>query len=161
MQRIWILMTVLLTLVLFPAVSQAKDYCISFTAVPGIMLVGSGFSVPKKGTCKSWLGFDAGSLVTVNVPSSGVGCTSSDGSHLSLTLTLSNPEEGGIFGVDSITMTLPAQTGTDFETSVSAGDVAGPASNPVAGAECKNVGIPPSIENQADAPRTGLPALVR
>ena len=73
-------------LVVLPGASRAKDYCVTIPTVPGVIAVGRGFSVPAKGTCKQWLGFTGGSLATQNNPTAGVGCTSSDQSHLSLTV---------------------------------------------------------------------------
>ena len=129
-------------LVLLPGVSLAKDYCVTVPSVPGVIAVGRGFSVPAKGTCKQWLGFSGGSLATQNNPTAGAGCTSSDQSHLSLTNTGSIPEGGGGVFIDSVTLTLPAQTGTLTETQLSSGSVVvvGPFS--VVGAPCTKVAIP-------------------
>jgi hypothetical protein len=94
-----------------PSAAQAKDYCVKLPSAPTYILVGRGFSIPPKGQCKPWTGF--GLQLGENSPSVGTGCTSSDGTHLSLTISTSFPENVGQFVTDAITLTLPMQTGTD------------------------------------------------
>jgi hypothetical protein len=115
-------------LVVAPSVSRAGDYCLTFPNEPSFTLVGRGFTIPPKGKCKAWIGFS--SQDNSNNPSTGTGCTSSDGSNLSIGITTM---EGDIVLFDSASMALPAQTGTDDETAVDGGSVSGP----VNGAQCK------------------------
>jgi hypothetical protein len=96
-------------LFLAPAVARARDYCVSFPTVPSYVLVGRGFTIPKKGQCKLWIGFSPQS--DVNQPSTGTGCTSSDGSHLNLSITTGFPEGAPFVEFDSIS-SLPEQSGT-------------------------------------------------
>jgi hypothetical protein len=125
----------LAALFVLPAVCFAKDYCVTSG---GSTFVGKGFAIPTKGNCKSWIGFTfefAG-----NSPSSGTGCTSSDGSTFNLTITTSEPENGGGAYIDSMTLALPDQTGTDHETAL-------PDSNTInsftaTGAPCKGATVP-------------------
>ena len=99
-----------------PAAGFAKDYCLTNGS---IQLIGIGFTVPKKNSCKSWVGFAFTSRG--NSPSTGTGCTAKDGSTLNLTITTSEPERAGDVYIDSVTLALPAQTGTSYETRVSTG----------------------------------------
>jgi hypothetical protein len=108
------LATIVAMLVLAPKVSQAKDYCVTLTATPTYILVGQGFSIPAKGQCKPWTGF--GLQLQENSPSVGTGCTSSDGTHLSLSIMTSFPENVGQFVSDSISLTLATQSGVDAQT---------------------------------------------
>jgi hypothetical protein len=77
-----------------------KDYCIYFTAatVPYTQ-VGELFFIPSKGVCVPWIGFTPQN--DLNSPSTGVGCTSSDGSQFTLTLTTL---EAGTYIFDSVTL---------------------------------------------------------
>jgi hypothetical protein len=94
--------------------SARADYCLTFAAFPGEFFDGQGFALPAKGKCKAFIGF-AVATGGGNNPTIGTGCVSADGSHLSFTLTTTLPESGGISFIDSATLTLPAQTGTDVE----------------------------------------------
>ncbi len=105
--------------------------------------VGRGFAIPGKGKCRAWVGFTGGDAATQDVSTSGTGCTSSDGTQLSLTYTGSNPTNGGNIFIDSVTLSLPAQTGTVHETTI-AGGVLGSYSDTVTGAKCKKVPVPPA-----------------
>ena len=116
-----------------PAACLAKDYCLNLS---GTQLIGIGFTVPKKNSCKPWVGF--GFVFSGNSPSSGTGCTSQDGSTLSLTITTSEPEFGGATFFDSAVLSLPAQTGTDVENFVPDGVAT---EQPATGGPCK-VSIP-------------------
>lgn len=125
-------------LFVLPPSCFAKDYCME---IGGSDFVGRGFTIPAKNTCKSWVGFTFES--EGNSPSSGTGCTSSDGSTFNLTITTSEPENGGHVYIDSITLALPAQTGTDNETSL-------PESNKITsfsatGAPCSKVAVPATV----------------
>ena len=101
-------------LVLAAGAARAKDYCVTLPSAPTYILVGQGFSIPPKGQCKPWTGFCL--QLEENSPSVGTGCTSSDGTHLSLTISTSFPEDVGQFVDDAISLTLPTQTGTDVQT---------------------------------------------
>ena len=117
----------------WPAAGLAKDYCLNLS---GTQLIGIGFTVPEKNSCKPWVGF--GFTFSGNSPSSGTGCTSKDGSTLSLTITTSEPESGGPTFFDSTVLSLPAQTGTDHENFVPDGVTS---EIPATGGPCK-VSIP-------------------
>ncbi len=111
-------------LFLAPSFSHASDYCISFPSAPSFVVVGKGFTIPGKGQCKAWLGFSPED--GENSPSSGVGCTSSDGSHLSLTFTTAFPQEsigGDAHEEDQMSLALPSQTGTDFSSFFQGGSI--------------------------------------
>ena len=99
------------------------DYCLTSVANPTYVLVGRGFIIPGKGKCKPWVGFTA--QAGFNSPTSGTACRATDGSHLGLTLTTSFPEaqgaSAGFVEIDSITLALPAQTGTSNSTHFSSG----------------------------------------
>jgi hypothetical protein len=84
-----------------------------------------------------------------NSPTAGTGCTSSDGSHLALTLTTSFPEDAGLIVIDSITLSLPAQSGVSHFT-VSNGGSAAADSYSVTGRVCATkIPIPEAIPGNA------------
>jgi hypothetical protein len=121
-------------------VAQA-DYCLNIES--GVfIIIGRGFKIPAKGACKSWVGFSAQN--SHNEPSSGTGCTASDGSTLNFTIVTSFPESGGGFEQDSITLALPSQTGTDTFTFVDASGTSG-LSVSVAGSKCKGTAVPSAV----------------
>lgn len=137
-------------LFLTPGVVLAKNYCISGFPNPAFIAVGIGFKVPSKGKCKTWSGFvPEGS----NITTAGVGCTSSDATNLSLTLT-STSEVGEWVETDAISLSLPAQTGEYVGQTLEANAVAsfGPASGIVGGA-CSTHTIPAVTEGGAASPR--------
>jgi hypothetical protein len=141
------------SLALAPNVSWA-DYCLAFPTVPTFTMVGRGFVIPAKGQCKLWIGFTPSG--SSNSPSAGTACTSSDGSNLSLTIT--TMQSGQVF-FDSISMALPAQTGTDDETLLGTGS----ASATVDGAKCtpKSNPIPAAfsgteVSGQQESPDLGI-----
>jgi hypothetical protein len=116
------------------------DYCITDQGNTSYVLDGRGFVMPRKGQCKVWTGFTA--QLGLNSPTAGTACKSSDGSHLNLTLTTSFPEfPGGFLEIDSITLDLPAQSGTSNFNSFSGGSQ-NAGSFPVMGAVCSP---PPAI----------------
>ena len=106
---------------MLPGLSAANDMCLTINSSTYV-LVGKGFIVPPKGKCRPWTGLTAQS--NTNSPSSGTGCTSSDGSHLNLTITTSFPDFG-LFFLDSVTLSLPSRTGTDVNISLGGGDSSG------------------------------------
>jgi hypothetical protein len=115
------------------------DYCLTDQTTPTHILVGRGFVVPAKGACKPFNGFTP--ALGQNSPTIGTGCKSSDGSRLNFTLTTSQPENNGFVEIDSISLVLPAQTGTSFATFISNG-IPGPGSFLVVGGTCKPIAIP-------------------
>src|ERR1700678_1918225 len=96
-------------LLLAPSIAQAKNFCISGFPNPTWLLVGNGFVVPGKGACKAWLGFNPSN--GDNAPTNGIGCTSSDGTNLSLNVTTSD-SVNGLVEIDSISLALPSKMGT-------------------------------------------------
>jgi hypothetical protein len=102
-----VLVGVLTMVAMSPAVAMAKNYCITGFPNSSFVLVGEGFTVPSKGSCKAWLGFNP--ILGRDNPVSGVGCTSSDGTNLSLNLTTAEP---GLVEVSYISITLASHTGT-------------------------------------------------
>lgn len=141
-------------LALLTLASAARaDYCITDTDNTTYELVGQGFLMPAKGRCKAWTGFTPQS--GENSPTAGTACKSSDGSHLNLTLTTSFPEGGGGVEIDSISLALPAQTGTGF------GSVPGsstPDTFSVSGAVCKPSPIKvPAVSVAPDTAPAGQP----
>jgi len=123
------------------------DYCLTDLTTPTHILVGRAFVVPAKGACKPFNGFTP--ALGQNSPTIGTGCKSSDGSHLNFTLTTSQPENNGFVEIDSISLTLPAQSGTSFATYISGG-IPGAGSFMVMGATCKPPPI--AIPTVSDAP---------
>ena len=116
------------------------DYCITDQGNTSYVLDGRKFVMPFKGQCKVWTGFTA--QLGFNSPTAGTACKSSDGSRLNLTLTTSFPEfPGGFLEIDSITLDLPAQSGTSNFNSFSGGSQ-NAGSFPVMGAVCSP---PPAI----------------
>src|SRR5260370_20124060 len=134
--------------------NKEKDYCISFPGHAIFELVGKGFSIPDPGTCQPWTGFFLHNDNSAS-PSAGTGCTATDGSDLALTITSSGAT--GSVTIEAITLSLPAQTGSDVEKSIG---VFGEGTDPnlvlpAAGAPCSNVAIP-----AASPPPVGPQALV-
>ena len=121
-------------LFVLPGIGFAKDYCVN---AGGSIFLGQKFTIPPKGSCKSWVGFTF--VFAGNSPSSGAGCTSSDGKTFNLTITTAEGSAGGAVFIDSMTLSLPAQTGTDNETVVSSGNIN---SFSATGAPCKRGPIP-------------------
>lgn len=134
-------------LLLAAGISQAADYCV--TLPDSLVFVGRGFAVPAKGTCKAWIGFTA--LGGQNSPSSGTGCTSSDGKHLNLMFTTGFAEDGAHFEEDQIVISLPAGTASDFFTEFL--DAVADSGGPIAGtaAKCSKVAIPAVANPQASS----------
>jgi hypothetical protein len=127
-------------LLLVPSVAQAKNFCISGFPNPNWLLVGKGFVVPGKGVCKAWLGFNPAN--TNNSPTNGIGCTSSDGTNLSLNVTTSDSEDGFV-EIDSISLALPAKTGSVVGQDIGGNSVVSfSASSGITGAVCTTNTIP-------------------
>jgi hypothetical protein len=146
-----------------PAIGLAKtkNYCINFNAAPGqVLLVGQGFSLPSKGKCKAWQGSVSGSAATFNFPIGGNGCTSSDGTNFSLTVTGANQQNGGFALIGSVSLDLPAQTGTFQEQDLEGNSEITQSPTDVTGRACSPATIPavttsPASTQQA-SPKIGI-----
>jgi hypothetical protein len=133
------------------------DYCVTFPSVPDYILVGRGFIIPPKGKCKTWTGFALQS--GINSPTSGPGCTSSDGTNVTLGLTtmlqVTTATTSVIF--DAVSLSLPSQSGTDNENAVNG--IGSQVSVAATGAHCA-VGSHPipavASEQTSDPARIGL-----
>jgi hypothetical protein len=121
-------------LVFAPGVAGAKNYCIGGFANSTYILVGIGFTLPAKGTCKTWTGLTTQN--DFNSPSAGTGCTSSDGTELSLTITTSVPQNAGHIEIDSITLSLPKQIGDTNSTNIKGGVVTSFFGSGITGGPC-------------------------
>ena len=123
------------------------------TGFPGSQFVGRGFTIPGKGQCKPFTGFFT---AVKNAPAAGTGCTSTDGSNFSLTILSSWPGSGGVVFMDSISMSLPAQSGEvsgeDNETQNISTPPANILSIPVTGKACTKVVVPASDPATASPP---------
>jgi len=97
----------LLTLgLLAPLYGSAANYCIAVSGGfghGGTSFIGKGFAVPAAGNCQPWSGF-LKTGATVIATSTGVGCLSSDGKVLQLTVFSTDPPYfgSGSFGTDQI-----------------------------------------------------------
>jgi hypothetical protein len=134
-------------LVFAPGVAGAKNYCISGFPNGTFVLVGVGFTVPSKGTCKTWTGLTTQN--DLNSPSAGTGCTSSNGTELSLTITTSVPQNAGHIEIDSITLSLPKQTGGTNSTNIKTGVVTSFSGSGITGGACtSSLTIPASAATE-------------
>lgn len=95
-------------LIFAPGAAMAKNFCISGFPNPAWVLVGQGFVIPPKGKCKPWTGFNT---EVGNAPSAGVGCTSSDGANLALTVTTTSGPIG-FAEIDAVSLALPSRKGS-------------------------------------------------
>ena len=91
------------------------DYCLVDQLNSSYVLVGRGFTPPLKGACKAFVGFLSGSA---NAPVGGSACTNSTGTTLNFSLTSSHPEIGNSVYYDTITLSLPSQSGGDEYTDI-------------------------------------------
>jgi hypothetical protein len=132
---------ILLALALAPSVASAKNFCVTGFSNSGFVLVGKAFTVPPKGACKAWLGFNP--ILGKNNPVTGIGCTSSDGSNLSLNLTTA---ESGLVEINNISLSLPSLTGTFGGQILSGGGVNSVSGSGLTGGTCTNNTIPASEE---------------
>lgn len=138
-------------LFLVPSLALAKNFCVSGFPNSSYILVGIGFKVPAKGACKAFNGFNA--ETGGGVASSGIGCTSSDGTTLTLSVT-SGSEEFGFAEIDTVSLSLPSLTGTVIGQAIfnSAVSTFGPSTG-INGAACTTkvipalVGGPPSARS--------------
>jgi hypothetical protein len=138
----------LIALVSLASAAQAKDYCLFDQTVSSYVLVGRGFTIPAKGACKSWIGFTAQN--GFNSPTAGTGCTSSDGTHLDLTLTTSFPQSGGDVEFDSIELSLPGQSGASNFNFLSGGIASSGSPFPMVGQVCNKISVPAVSANAAE-----------
>ena len=135
-------------LILTPGVVLAKNYCIGGFPNSAYILVGIGFTVPAKGKCKQWTGFNAdGPLATA-----GVGCTSSDGSNLSLTLTTGS---SGFVEIDVVGLSLPSQTGGVASQVLESNAVTSYSASGISGGACSTKTIPAVTQGGAGSARPG------
>jgi len=79
-----------------PVSSFAAHYCIEVNGgfgAPnyGTTFIGTGFSVPSEGSCAPWSGFTK-TASTVVLTTSGVGCLSSDGKVLTVSVSSADPD---------------------------------------------------------------------
>lgn len=119
---------------------QPTLYCVSGFPNSAWVLIGLGFKVPPSGKCNAWIGFNPAD--GDNMPTNGVGCTSSDGSNLTLAIT--NTDEPGAFQEnDAVSLALPAQTGEYVGHFISGSSVTsfGPTTG-ISGAPCSPTAIP-------------------
>ena len=137
-----------------PGVAAARDYCISGFANSTYVLVGVGFTVPAKGACKTWIGFTAQN--GDNSPSAGTGCTSSNGTELSLTITTSVPQNSGHIEIDSITLALPSQSGETNSTNIKAGVVTSFSGSGITGGFCSGKVTIPATTATEETPEDSV-----
>jgi hypothetical protein len=141
-------LVLLLGFAIAPTASWAADYCVTFPTVPDYILVGRGFMIPLKGKCKTWSGFALQS--GINSPTSGTGCTSSDGTNLTLGLTTM---QGTAVIFDAVSLTLPSQSGSDNENAVNGVPVSAAAT----GAHCTVASHPiPAVTSEQTSATTGI-----
>ena len=117
------LMLVFGAVLMLSVVAEAKDFCVQAdeTASSHTLFVGKNFSVPGKGKCKPWLGFVSGfwhnsagttAPLGLNMQTTGVGCTASDSSHLTISiLEVTGSNVASFQPEDIVVLPLPALTG--------------------------------------------------
>lgn len=136
---------VLAVVALSPSVVWAKNFCVAGFPNGNFVLVGEGFTAPGKGSCKAWLGFNP--ILGRNNPVSGVGCTSSDGSNLSLNLTIA---ESSLVEIMNISITLSSHTGTFGGQIMTNNGVTSVSGSGLTGAACNTKTIPAAEDTEAD-----------
>jgi hypothetical protein len=147
--RRWLSITIAL-MTFAPGAALAKNYCISGFPNTSYVLVGKAFTVPPKGACKAFLGFNP--VISTNFPVTGVACTSSDGKNVSFTLT-SSDEVTGLVEIDSISLALPSATGSVVGQDLQANAVTSYTASGITGAACTTNTIPEAAaETSASAP---------
>ena len=122
--------------------------------------MGQSFSVPGKGKCKPWTGFNPANKV--NAPSVGVGCTSTDGTNLSLNVTTTF-EAGQFTEIDIISLALPAQTGSAFVQDLNPGSINSfVVASGIVRAPCTTSTIPAAVTgSEAEPARNGANDVVK
>ncbi len=151
MSRLRVVMAGVATILfLAPGLASAKNFCIGGFPNPSYILLGQGFTVPKKGKCKVWIGFVEEPLIA----STGTGCTSTDGTELTLSITSSTST--GFSEVDGIALSLPSLTGSDdaqiSESSVLSSSVL----TGISGAVCGNAEVPSVTTSSPPEPSTAV-----
>ncbi|HUO04709.1 MAG TPA: hypothetical protein VMU16_05880 [Candidatus Binataceae bacterium] len=146
-------------LFLAPGAAMAKNYCITGFPNADWDLVGIGFKVPAKGACKAWNGFNPAN--NDNSPTTGVGCTSSDGTNLSLLITTSN-EPDAFIESDQITLSLPSASGEYVgQLIISNVVVSFDPTSGIHGQVCTTKTIPAAIQKDSAPARSSNNRLVR
>jgi hypothetical protein len=80
-------------LLITPLYASASSYCIAVNGgfgTGGTTFIGEGFELPSAGKCSPWVGFTK-TASTVVLTTSGVGCTTSDGEVLTVSVTSAGP----------------------------------------------------------------------
>jgi hypothetical protein len=91
-----------------PLFSSAANYCIAVGGGfggGGTSFIGRDFTVPAAGNCVPWSGFTK-TATTVILFTSGVGCTSSNGKVLTVSVFSADPSYAGAGGFDADYITL-------------------------------------------------------
>ncbi len=111
-----------------PVFASSPNYCIKVNGgfgAPnfGTTFVGRGFAMPAEGSCAPWSGFTK-TATTVVLITNGVGCLSSNGKVLTVSVSSADPAffgTGGIgsggFGVDYIQLCPEGVSGCPIEGS--------------------------------------------
>ena len=99
-----------------PLSSSASHYCIATAGGfgnGGSTFVATDFSVPSEGACSPWNGFTK-TAATVIYTTTGVGCLSSDGKALTVSVTSQDPANIGTerLAVDYIVLTRTGSKGS-------------------------------------------------
>jgi hypothetical protein len=134
-------------LFLTPNAALAKNYCITGFPDSTYFLVGVNFKVPGNGKCTSFNGFNP---EIANWPTTGTACTSSDGTNLAFTLTTSGVS-ASFAEIDSISLSLPDQTGTVAGQIITANSVNSFVGSSIAGGSCSNSDIPSAVDGDTSA----------
>jgi hypothetical protein len=112
----------LLALVLSGATAQAGgDFCITETGGGAFTFVATKFKVPSHGKCTPWVGFV--SSIGDAFPTTGMGCTASDSSEVSISITTAPIDGSGDSFVDYFKFALPSLANTlGFEATLGVGN---------------------------------------
>ncbi len=99
-----------------PLSSSASHYCVATAGGfgnGGSTFVATDFSVPSEGSCATWNGFTKTSATVIFI-TNGVGCLSSDGKRLTLSLTSQDPSYLGSerLGIDYIWLSRSSSKGS-------------------------------------------------
>ena len=138
-------------LLLAPGLASAKNFCITGFPNSSYIMLGQGFTVPKKGKCKVWIGFVEEPLIA----STGTGCTSTDGTEL--TLSIISSTSTGFSEVDGIALSLPSLTGSDDVQVTESSSTLSDLLTGITGAVCGNTAVPSVATSLPAAPSTATP----
>jgi hypothetical protein len=113
-----------------PLTSSASHYCVATAGGfghGGSTFVATDFSVPSEGSCNAWNGFTKTSATVIFI-TTGVGCLSSDGTRMTLSLTSQDPDYLGSerLGIDYIWLGRSSSKGS-FTSGESEGYLSGAA----------------------------------